>query len=138
MGGNQYSEKLNYFIVAIIIILPIIVAAVLLYLTFQEIGIKYLYLVLLSLLGSLLGSIKFYNIPRELQVVDNKLKIKSVYGRELIFYASEVTSIEEKLGILVIRIKKDRIIGISKFPKVSELFDKLKKINPNLELKGIT
>lgn len=117
--------------------LPIVIATILLYLTFQDIGIKYLYLVLLSLLGSFLGSIKFYNIPRELQVFDNKLKIKSVYGRELIYYASEVKSIEEKFGILVIKVKKDRIIGISKFSKISELLGTLKKINPELAIKGI-
>jgi len=131
MENTKYSTKLNGITKFILILFPNIILGFFLYEWFAVKGENYLYLFLFMLWGSFLGFIKYFKIPSEIQMFDNAINLKSLFGQDNFILMKDLISIEKGIAnSLIIRTRKEKYFGVNGFSGLEEVIDQIKKSSP--------
>ncbi|AFN76009.1 hypothetical protein MROS_2779 [Melioribacter roseus P3M-2] len=135
MNEPKYSTSLKPFYLIVLTILPGLIGLMILYFSFdEESKLSYVYLLILILFGALLKSINFFKMPKKINLYENKLVLKSIFGKEITLELIKIWAIEIKHGIFIIKAGRESFYAINAFTGINYILDNLKRFAPDIKI----
>jgi hypothetical protein len=137
MDNMKYSIKIKGFHKVGTLLLLLIIVCLVIYLLLSRIEGSTFYILLISLITSILSSIGLFKRPIEIQVFEGALNFKGILGQEKFISIKDLNSFEESFAkTLFLKSRKEKILT-NGFPEISRVIVDIKKSNPNFSIKGV-